>query len=60
MANLLIVPNLKTFLQKDDLLELYKYSMYNNIKLLVLENKHYENVLKYEKKNIIDENFDEI
>ena len=32
----------------------------NNIKLLVLENKHYENVLKYEKKNIIDENFDEI
>lgn len=60
MANLLIVPNLKTFLQEDDLLELYKYSMYNNIKLLVLENKHYENVLKYEKKNIIDENFDEI
>ena len=52
--------NLKTFLQEEDLLELYKYSMYNNIKLLVLENKHYENVLKYEKKNIIDENFDEI
>lgn len=60
LANLLIVPNLKTFLQEDDLLELYKYSMYNNIKLLVLENKHYENVLKYEKKNIIDENFNEI
>ena len=60
MAKILAIPNLKTFLQEADLLELYKYSIYNNIKLLILENKHCENALKYERKNIIDENFDEI
>lgn len=60
LAKVLVIPNLKTFLQEEDLLELYKYSIYNNIKLLILENKHCENVLKYEKKNVIDENFDEI
>ena len=46
LAKVLVIPNLKTFLQEEDLLELYKYSIYNNIKLLILENKHCENVLK--------------
>ena len=60
LAKVLVIPNLKTFLQEEDLLELYKYSIYNNIKLLILENKHCENAFKYERKNIIDENFTEI
>ena len=33
LAKVLVIPNLKTFLQEEDLLELYKYSIYNNIKL---------------------------
>lgn len=45
---------------KNELLEIYKYSIYNSVKLLIVENIHSEKLLKYENKNIIDENFDEI
>lgn len=59
IAEILIIPNLKIFLNNDELLEIYKYSIYNNIKLLIVENKKETEILKYECKNIIDENFDE-
>ena len=59
LAEILVIPNLKTYLAEEELLEIYKYSIYNNIKLLILENKCSEKLLKYEQKNIIDENFDE-
>lgn len=60
IARVLVIPNLKTYVNEDELLEIYKYSIYNNINLLVMENRHSEKLLKYEQKNIIDENFDEI
>ena len=60
IARALVIPNLKTYVNEDELLEIYKYSIYNNINLLVIENRHSEKLLKYEQKNIIDENFDEI
>lgn len=60
IANILVIPNLKTYLNEEELVELYKYSVYNNINLLVVENSTSEKKLKYEVKNIIDENFDEI
>lgn len=60
IARVLVIPNLKTYVNEDELLEIYKYSIYNNINLLVIENRHSEKLLKYEQKNIIDENFDEI
>lgn len=59
IANILIIPNLKIFLSEKELLELYKYSLYNNINLLLVERNNVKR-LKYEKIMIIDETFDEI
>lgn len=56
IARILIVPNLKMYLTNDELIYLYKYSLYNNINLLLIE-RHEENKLKYENCIIIDENF---
>ena len=56
IADILIIPNLKLFLDDKDLVELYKYSLYNNVKLLLIERNN-EEQLKYEKNIIIDENF---
>ena len=56
--NLLIIPNLKLFLSEEEVIELYKYSLYNNLSLLVIENNCYKK-LKYEDVLIIDENFDD-
>lgn len=56
ISNILIIPNLKSFLGDVELVELYKYSLYNNINLLLIE-RHEENKLKYENCIIIDENF---
>lgn len=56
VADILIIPNLKLFLSNEELVELYKYSLYNNVKLLLIERDN-EKHLKYEKNIIIDENF---
>ena len=56
VADILIIPNLKLFLSNEELVELYKYSLYNNVKLLLIERNN-EEQLKYEKNIIIDENF---
>ena len=58
ISNILIIPNLKSFLGDVELVELYKYSLYNNINLLIIERNSY-NRLKYESNMIIDENFDD-
>ena len=58
IATILVIPNLKSFLTEKELLELYKYSLYNNVKLLLLE-RNLDKKLKYEKVIFIDENFDE-
>lgn len=59
IAEILIIPNLKTYLNAEELVEIYKYSIYNNVKLLIVENNKSNKTLIYEQKNIIDENFDE-
>lgn len=59
IATILVIPNLKIYLDENELLEIYKYSIYNNVQLLVVENSNSEELLKYEIKNIIDEEFDE-
>ena len=59
IATILVIPNLKIYLDENELLEIYKYSIYNNVQLLVIENSNSEELLKYEIKNIIDEEFDE-
>lgn len=58
IAKILIIPNLKLFLDEAELVELYKYSLYNNINLLLIERKEYTK-LKYEINIIIDENFND-
>lgn len=57
--NILIFVNLKQYLTKKELEELYKYSVYNEIQLLLIDSQSYGITLKNEKKIIIDENLDE-
>ena len=55
---LLVIPNLKLYLSDEEIIELYKYSLYNNINLLVIE-QNFTKKLEYENILIIDENFNE-
>lgn len=58
ISNIIVIPNLKIYLTKEELVELYKYSLYNGIKLLLIEKNSGEK-LKYEKILSINENFDD-
>ena len=58
LASILILPNLKLYLSTEELIEIYKYSMYNEIKLVLIERKN-DSKLKYEQTLCIDENFDD-
>ncbi len=57
--NTLFFINLKQYLTKTELLELYKYALYNKIEIVLIDSQSYGTALKYEKKYIIDENLDE-
>lgn len=57
--NILVFINLKQYLTIDELEELYKYSIYNEIPLLLIDSQSYGTTLNNEKKLIIDENLDE-
>lgn len=57
---IIILVNLKQYLSKEELNELYKYSIYNNINIILIDNQTYGVCTKYEKKLIIDNNLDEI
>lgn len=59
LNNILVFVNLKQYLSKNELIELYKYSIYNKIRILLLDSQSYGGTIKYEKKLIIDENLDE-
>lgn len=56
IAKILIIPNMKLFLTDEEVVEVYKYSLYNNVNLLIIE-RNDRKKLKYEKKIVIDENF---
>lgn len=57
--NIIIFINLKQYLTKDELIELYKYSIYNHIKIILIDSQSYGCPIDYEKKFIIDENLEE-
>lgn len=59
LNNLLVFVNLKQYLSKDELSELYKYSIYNEVIIFLIDSQSYGVCLNYEKKHIIDENLDE-
>lgn len=56
IAKILIIPNMKLFLTDEEVVEVYKYSLYNNVNLLIIE-RNDRKKLKYEKKLVIDEDF---
>lgn len=58
IAKILVIPNLKMYLSEEELVELYKYSLYNNVNLLIIE-RNIRNKLKYEKVLAIDENYND-
>ena len=58
MAKILVIPNLKQYLSNEEILELYKYSLYNNINLLLIERSNNEK-LKYESVLCIDNEYDD-
>ena len=57
--NILVFVNLKQYLNKTELIELYKYAIYNEIKLILIDSQSYGTTIEYEKKLIIDEDLDE-
>ena len=57
--DILIFVNLKQYLTKNELEELYKYSIYNEVSILLIDSQCYGGTLNNEKKLIIDENLDE-
>ena len=59
VASVLIIPNMKIYLSDEEIVEIYKYSLYNNVTLLSIEND-FLSKLEYENILLIDENFDEI
>ena len=58
IAKVLIIPNLKLYFSEKELLELYKYSLYNEISLISIERRKYRK-LKYEQILYIDNEYDD-
>lgn len=56
---LLVFVNLKQYLTKEELIELYKYAVYNEVRLLLIDSQSYGVKIDYENKWLIDENMDE-
>lgn len=57
--NILFFINLKQYLCNTELVELYKYAIYNQVKIILIDSQAYGIKLNYEKKMIIDDNLDE-
>lgn len=51
--------NLKQYLTNSELVELYKYSIYSSVPIVLIDSQTYGVTLEYEKKIIIDDNLDE-
>ena len=59
MNKLLVFVNLKQYLNEQELIELYKYLLYNNIVVLLIDSQAYGISNEYEKKIIIDNDLEE-
>ena len=58
ISRILIIPNLKMYLTNDELIYLYKYSLYNNITIITIE-RYCENSIDYEKKLLIEKSYND-
>ena len=52
--------NLKQYLTKEELLEFYKYAVYNSVKIIMIESTKYDYLKDYENIIVIDQSLDEI
>ncbi len=59
LNRLIVFVNLKQYLSFDEIIELYKYSIYNDVKILLIDSTKYDKKCDYEKKLIIDSELDE-
>lgn len=59
LCEVLIFCNIKSFFTNDQLEEIYKHIIHNQINVLLLEGSSTDQILKYEKKNRIDMDFDD-
>ncbi len=57
--NVLFFINLKQYLNKDELLEFYKYAIYNNVNIVLIDSQGYGVPINFEKKLIIDSELEE-
>lgn len=57
--NILVFVNLKQYLTKEELLELYKYSIYNGQVIALIDSQSYGVATEYEKKILIDATLEE-
>lgn len=57
--NLLIFINLKQYLNNQELIELYKYAIYNSINIILIDSQCYGTTINHENKLIVDSNLDE-
>lgn len=58
-GTILFFVNLKQYLSTEELMEFYKYSLYNQVQIILVDSQSYGVCNNYEKKLIIDENLDE-
>lgn len=59
LNSLIFFVNLKQYLNKEELVELYKYSIYNNVNISLIDSQSYGTKLDYENKLIIDSDLEE-
>ena len=57
--NILFFVNLKQYLAPEELIEFYKYAIYNQINIVLVDSQSYGTKLEYEKKLIIDTDLEE-
>ena len=59
LNEILFFINLKQYLNKNELIEFYKYCIYNGVKVVLIDSQSYGVKLEYEKKLIIDNDLEE-
>ncbi len=57
--DIIFLINIKQYLSDIELQELYKYSLYNNVFIVLIDSQVYGEKRKFEKKLIIDDNLEE-
>ena len=56
LSRFIVFVNLKQYLDENELKELYKYSIYNNVNIILIDSQSYGCTQDFEKKTIVDNN----